>query len=183
MRRHGPPHLRRFVLAALCSAGLACTSSPPAGAPQPLVLLTGPPSGAYLPLGAALAQVYNTSIPGVHVTATPADGPGGAASNSQAVVAGKVDLAFSRSDLAYQVYRGVATDGAPSGEKLRSLAVVYTNAVHILVRRGSGIVRGATCCCWARRTGTSHSRTRCGTISCSRRWATPASGRRRWCCG
>ena len=75
------------------------------------------------------------------MTANAADGPEGAASNAQAVEGGHADLAFSRADLAYQVYRQPAGASAPA--HLRSIAVLYTNAVHLLVRRASGITRGA----------------------------------------
>jgi TRAP transporter TAXI family solute receptor len=138
--------VKRFLFSALLAtlAASGCRGTDAAVAPpRDLVFLTGPSTGAYLPLGAALADVYNKRLTGVRVTATPSEGPRGAGANAPTLAAGKADLAFSRGDLAYQVYRGGANGGDPAGAHLRSIAVVYTNAVHVLVRRASGITRGA----------------------------------------
>lgn len=143
-----PTHASRalaIVSALLICTGCARSDSAVAAAadagPRNLVLLTGPSGGAYSPLGHALADAYNARIAALHVTATAADGPEGAASNAQAVEGAHADLAFSRADIAYQVYRQPAAASAPA--HLRSIAVLYSNAVHVLVRRASGITRGA----------------------------------------
>ena len=107
-------------------------------ATRTLLLLTGPSTGAYAPLGRALADAYNRRLPRLHVTAQSPEGPRGAGENAQAVEDGKADLGFSRADLAFQAFR--RSGGGAS--HLRSIAVLYTNAVHVLVRRGSGIKRG-----------------------------------------
>jgi TRAP transporter TAXI family solute receptor len=131
-----------FLVAALGAAG--CRSTDAAVAPRrDLVLLTGPSTGAYVSLGAALAEVYNKRLTDARVTATPSEGPRGAGATAATLAAGKADLALSRSDLAYQVYRGGASGSDEAGTHLRSIAVVYANAVHVVVRRGSGIARGA----------------------------------------
>jgi creatinine amidohydrolase len=46
-------------------------------------------------------------------------------------------------------------------------------------RSGSGTATGAICCCCSRPTGTTRTRTPAVPTWCSRRWGTPASGRRR----
>jgi uncharacterized protein len=140
------PYGRRFVSQTACLASALCALAAACGTPakastavQPVTLFTGPSSGAYYYLGKALADVYNAKIPNAHVTAVGNDGPGGAGVNATAVEAGEADLGFSRSDLAYLAYRS-----GPKGEPnphphLRAMAVLYINAVHILVRRDSGI--------------------------------------------
>ena len=130
----------------LLVVGFGCTApaSAPAAAPpapQSLRLLTGPGGGAYSPLGEALAAVYNRKLAGIHVTAESTDGPEGAASNPLALEEGTADLAFSRADLAFQRF-SQAQQGGGGTSPLRSIAVLYTNVVHLLVRRGSGITRG-----------------------------------------
>jgi TRAP transporter TAXI family solute receptor len=149
-RFHGAPRTRLTVAALLLfsAAAIGCSgdaaeseAAAERDGAQPLVLLTGPRGGAYSPLGHALADVYNARIPGVRITAASTEGPEGAAGNPQAVESGKADLAFSRADLAYQMFR-TASAGTGPGPHLRSIAVLYTNAVHLLVRRGSGITRG-----------------------------------------
>ena len=120
----------------VCSCGTTDASSTPA---QSVTFLTGPSGGAYFPLGKALADIYNAKIPEAHVSAQGADGPVGASGNAEAIESGHADLAFSRSDLAYVAFRNATIrDGQPQGH-VRAMAVLYTNAVHVVVRRGSGI--------------------------------------------
>jgi TRAP transporter TAXI family solute receptor len=133
-----------LLLACGCSSGPGRSDSPEE-APwrRPVVLLTGPVSGAYSPLGQALAAIYNIKVPGVRVTAESTDGPEGAALNAIAVETGKADLAFSRADLAFQSFsRRLDVGSESSVSHVRSIAVIYTNVVHLLVRRASGIRRG-----------------------------------------
>jgi TRAP transporter TAXI family solute receptor len=129
------------LLSVLYALGAAACGTPTdaSTAARPVTLLTGPSSGAYFYLGKALADVYNTKIPNTRVTAVGNDGPGGAGVNATAVEAGEADLGFSRSDLAYLAYRNGSTGEAGSGPHLRAMAVLYMNAVHAVVRRGSGI--------------------------------------------
>jgi uncharacterized protein len=123
--------------------GVACESTNASAiGPQSVVFQTGPTGGAYYPIGRALADIYNAKIPSAHVLAQSSDGPDGAAGNAQLLETGKADLAFSRSDLAYMVYRPGTASDQPSRSHLRSVAVLYTNAMHILVRRDSGIRTG-----------------------------------------
>jgi TRAP transporter TAXI family solute receptor len=137
----------RFLLPLIALAASICTiscgttdASMPA---QRLTFLTGPSTGAYFHLGKALADIYNAKIPEAHVTAQGADGPGGAGANAEAIESGHADVAFSRSDLAYLAFRSGSTrDDQPHGH-LRAIAVLYTNAVHVVVRRDSGIRRWA----------------------------------------
>ncbi len=128
--------LATAVLAAGCDAPKAATAI----TPTELTLMTGPPGGAYSPLGTALAKIYNEKIPVTHFVARDADGPAGAGANADAIEAGQADVAFARSDIAYQAYRSHSTPDS-SASHLRSVAVLYSNVVHIFVRRGSGITR------------------------------------------
>ena len=125
------------------TGAMACGSTDAATEPaRPLILLTGPRGGAYNPLGNALADVYNARIASARFTAQATNGPEGAGANARELEHGNADLAFARRDIAYMAFRhGSARDQAPYLH-LRSIAVLYTNVVHVLVRRGSGIERG-----------------------------------------
>ena len=127
-----------LAAAAACRSADAVTDTPA----KTIVLVTGPPTGAYNPLGAALADVYTRTIPGVHFTAVAADGPAGAGSNAAWLEQGRADLGFVRSDIAYQAFRNGAPQDARPHSHLRSIAVLYTNVVYVMVRRDSGISRG-----------------------------------------
>jgi TRAP transporter TAXI family solute receptor len=126
-----------FLAAVACGSTKASTRES-----QTVTFLTGPSGGAYNPLGRSLADIYNAKIPSARVVVRASDGPEGASANAQAVDAGSADLAFSRSDLAYMVYEAGTPLDQPSRSHLRSVAVVYTNALHIVVRRASGIRSG-----------------------------------------
>jgi len=128
------------ALATLALSGAACgTTDASTGAVRQVTFYTGPSGGAYSPLGHALADVYNRTIPEAHVTAISNDGPRGAGINPEAIAAGKADLAFARSDLAYNAFRSGGEGDDKPNTHLRAMAVVYTNAVHVIVRRGAGI--------------------------------------------
>ena len=130
---------KRRILAVLLSAGLCAAACGAQGAPpsqQSITILTGWTGGAFYPLGAALAEIYNREIPGMRATAqfTMAS-----AFNVQAIQAGKAELGFSQSDVAYSAFkRGMDGDGQPYS-RLRSMAVIYVNTVQIVVRKASGI--------------------------------------------
>jgi len=142
MSTHGRQFLLRFSPVLIVFAAAACETATGASVPvRPVTLFTGPSSGAYYYLGKALADVYNTKIPDAHVTAVGNDGPGGAGVNAAAVEAGEADLGFSRSDLAYVAYRNGSTRDPNGHPHLRAMAVLYANAVHVIIRRDSGITK------------------------------------------
>jgi TRAP transporter TAXI family solute receptor len=123
-----------LLLAGVCVAACAAQGAPPAQ--QSVTILTGWTGGAFYPLGAALAEIYNREIPGMRATAqfTIAS-----AFNVQEIQAGKAELGFSQSDVAYSAFkRGIDGDGHPYN-RLRSMAVIYVNTVQIVVRKASSI--------------------------------------------
>lgn len=129
----------RRVLGVVLSAGLCVAACGVQGAPpaeQSITILTGWTGGAFYPLGAALAEIYSREIPGMRATAqlTMAS-----AFNVQSIQAGKAELGFSQSDVAYSAFkRGLEGDRQPYS-RLRSMAVIYVNTVQIVVRKASGI--------------------------------------------
>src|SRR4051812_49127589 len=76
------------TLTAACRQPGAGASSAAGSVSPSLVLLTGPSSGAYSPLGHALADAYNKRLGNVRVTAATTEGPEGAGANAQAIVGG-----------------------------------------------------------------------------------------------
>lgn len=122
------------VVTAVVSAACSVHGEPPA--PQPITIVTGWTGGAFYPLGAALAEIYNREIPGMRATAMLT---GASAFNVQAIQSGKAELGFSQGDVAYSAFkRGLEKGEAPYGH-LRSMAVIYVNTAQFLVRKASGI--------------------------------------------
>jgi uncharacterized protein len=96
-----------------------------------LTIATGGTGGVYYPLGGALAQVYTTHLPGLVASAQATVA---SIFNVQAVEQGRADLAFTMADAASLAYRqGTATRPHPH-TALRTLAVLYPNTVHVVVR-------------------------------------------------
>ena len=117
----------------LLTFNLAC------GAPQPhfLSIATGGTGGVYYPYGGALARLLTEKIPNTQVTA---EATGASVDNLKYMQLGKVDLAFTLADTLAEAVKGTgpfASTGAIGS--VRTLAVLYTNYTHVVVRQGSGI--------------------------------------------
>lgn len=96
-------------------------------------MISGAAGGGFQPLGNALAREYEAA--GFEVALRPSDG---SVSNVRAILSGTADIGFSYADVAYSAYVG-RLPGAEDGPRLRSLAVLELNPVHLLVRAKSGI--------------------------------------------
>ena len=112
----------RYVAAAVVLFG-GCAPQPKESPPRTLVIATGTTPGVYYPLGDALARIYSARIPGVQAVAHASSG---SAFNVDAVQDKKADIAFTQ---------GSSADPRPHAD-LRAIAVLYTNAAQIVVRRG-----------------------------------------------
>jgi hypothetical protein len=103
-----------------------------------VIIATGGSGGAYYPLGIALAESYQQRIPGVRSEAVSTVA---SVFNVQAIQDGHADVGFAQGDVAYVAYkRGTTGDWRPY-TRLRAMAVLYVNAVHIIAARESGIGR------------------------------------------
>jgi TRAP transporter TAXI family solute receptor len=118
-------------------AAPACT---PAGqGTRFLSIATGGTGGVYYPYGGALARILSEKLPGVQATA---EVTGASVDNLKLLQLGKVDLAFTLADsLAEAVSgRGPFKETGAVGSA-RTLAVLYTNYLHVVVRKSSGVAR------------------------------------------
>jgi TRAP transporter TAXI family solute receptor len=91
----------------------------------------------YYPYGGALARLISTHIPGVQATA---EVTGASIDNLKLLQLGKVDIAFTLADTLAEAVAGrgpFAETGAIGS--IRTLAVLYTNYTHIVVRPDLGI--------------------------------------------
>jgi uncharacterized protein len=127
---------RRFVLLLVPAIAGACDARNADPAPQPITIVTGWTGGAFYPLGAALADLYNREIPGVLATAKFTEA---SAFNVQAIQSGHAEVGFSQSDVAYSAFKRGMHNGDEPYTRLRSVAVLYVNTVQFVVRKASGI--------------------------------------------
>jgi TRAP transporter TAXI family solute receptor len=102
-------------------------------------IATGGTGGVYYPYGGALARLISEQIPGVEARAEVTNA---SADNLKFIQLGKVDLAFALSDTVAEAVagRGAFAETGPIGS-IRTLAELYTNYTHMVVRSDAGIAR------------------------------------------
>ncbi len=118
-------------LVAVCS--IAATSS----AAMFISIATGGTGGAYFPIGAGMADIFNKKLTGYNASAQTT-----AASkvNCIQVQEGKSDLALVLGDTLAFAYKGDALGGFNKPlSKLRVVANLYPNTIQIVARKDSGI--------------------------------------------
>jgi len=96
---------------------------------------TGGTGGVYYPLGGALASRLSIADPSRQYTA---EVTGGSVENVNRIREGQIDLAFVLAGTAYEAYFGGEDYPQPVSD-LRTLAPLYPNVTHVLVRGGSQI--------------------------------------------
>ena len=136
-RRHV---VRRVVLALLL---VAAVGWPAAAQPRTfLAVATGGTAGVYFPLGAALAEIWSSRVPGVQATAQTS---GASVANIQLIARGDVGVAFVQNDIAYYAFHGIEmfmdrVNNRPQPvANLRGMAMLYPETIQVVTLRGKGI--------------------------------------------
>jgi len=120
--------------AALLTLALICGCSKASN--KNYILATGGTSGTYYPFGGAIANVWNTKIENMNVTA---QATGASAENLRLIDRGEAEFAIVQNDVMDYAYNG--TD-LFDGEKLSNIMTVgtmYPEVVQIAVSKSSGI--------------------------------------------
>jgi len=129
---------RRFI--GLLSISLVavmggCQVEPAQKPTTTLTIAAGSADGVYYSVGKALAAAYNR-LPGVQARAELGEM---SSQNVEKIETGAADLSFDGAGHAYLAFKhGTQVDRRPH-ERLRAIAVLFSTAVHIAARRGSGI--------------------------------------------
>jgi TRAP transporter TAXI family solute receptor len=99
-----------------------------------LSIATGGTGGVYYPYGEGMAKIISKYLLNVVATAEVTQG---SIENSKRIGAGKADLAFLMSDIGFDAFHGKGRfrEKVP----IRSLAVLYTNSMHIVTLEGMGM--------------------------------------------
>jgi len=96
---------------------------------------TGSTGGTYYPVGAGMAKVWNSAVPGMKANA---QSTGGTAQNLALLGKGEAEVIFA-DGLYFFAYEGKGTfEGKPMKE-LRGLVPLYAEPIHFLVAKGSNI--------------------------------------------
>lgn len=122
---------RSIILAVLFTAIFACSAS----AATFINIGTGTTGGTYYPVGAAMAKVWNSSIPGMKANA---QSTGGTAQNLALLGKGETEVIFA-DGLYFSAYKGTGMFNGKKMSNLRGLVPLYAEPIHFLVAKGSKI--------------------------------------------
>ena len=124
---------RLLVLAFLLS--FACATA--ARAETEIAILTGGTSGVYYPIGIALSKIYERTIPGAKVTVQSTQA---SVENFNLLQQRRGVLAFGQGDVMSDAVKGNVEAGFPSSrDRLRMVAAIYPNYLHLVARKSANI--------------------------------------------
>jgi TRAP transporter TAXI family solute receptor len=99
-------------------------------------IATGATGGTYYPVGGIIA----TSVSQPDKLVVSAQASSGSVANVNGISRGDFESGFSQSDVATWAYQGkMIFDGKPRQTKLRLIASLYPETIHVVVRKDSGI--------------------------------------------
>lgn len=103
--------------------------------PTQMILATGGTAGTYYPFGGAMAQIFNSKIPNMNVTALAT---GASIENLRLVNKKEAELAIVQNDIMDYAFNGkeMFKDKLPN---VRGIAILYPEIIQVVVRSGSGI--------------------------------------------
>jgi TRAP transporter TAXI family solute receptor len=127
------------LLAAVAVAGAVFSPSVSQAFDKFVALGTSSTSGVYYPVGSGICGLVNANRLD-HMMRCVAYSTGGSVYNIQALVSGELDVAITRSDLAYQAYTGSGQFTALGANRdLRTITNLYGQPVAVIVKADSGI--------------------------------------------
>lgn len=133
MRKHSAP------LAALCVSALAltaCEGGDGGADAGDLRFPTASTTGVIYPLGASMANLWNSELEGVSVSSEASNG---GVENLNLMASGDADITFATAGIAYEALHGEGTFEDREHEGLRVLAGLYENPNQLVVRSDEGI--------------------------------------------
>lgn len=135
-----PGKLRLTAVSACFAAALSLFAADTVRAEDKFLALgTASTRGTYYPVGNTLCKLINEKRD-IHLVRCLSYPTGGSVYNIQALTSGELDIAITRSDLAYKAFNGLA-QFTPIGANrdLRTVTNLYSQPVVITVRKDSGI--------------------------------------------
>lgn len=99
-------------------------------------LATGGTSGTYYPFGGAIANIWNTKLDNVNVTA---ESTGASAENLRRIANGEDDYAIVQNDVMDYAYNGSDMFVGQKLENLASIGTLYPEVIQIAAAKTSGI--------------------------------------------
>lgn len=101
-----------------------------------LILATGGTSGTYYPFGGAMAQIFNSKITNMNVTA---QATGASVENLKLIGKKEAELAIVQNDMTDYAYNGKEAFKDGKVENVRAIATLYPEVIQIVASAESGI--------------------------------------------
>jgi hypothetical protein len=103
-----------------------------------LTIGSGSTTGVYFPVATGMAKMINDAGAGLRANARST---GGSVFNVNALATGELDAAIAQNDIVYYAYRGTGLQAfqGKANNKLRTMAVLYPEVLHVVARRDAGI--------------------------------------------
>lgn len=101
-----------------------------------LILATGGTSGTYYPFGGAMAQIFNSKIENMNVTA---QATGASVENLKLIGKKEAELAIVQNDMTDYAYNGIEAFKDGKIENVRAIATLYPEVIQIVASGDSGI--------------------------------------------
>lgn len=124
------------VIITLALTGCGSQETGSTGKVQKVNIATGTTSGAYYPIGNALAKIWTDKVPGVKASAQSTEA---SAANMNFLQQKEAEVAFTMANVAVYAYEGQDTFTGRSNKDLRGMTFLYPNVTQIVVRKDSGI--------------------------------------------
>ena len=131
--------LFRQSMLALCVSALLCFASVPlamSAGKTNISFPTAATTGALYPLGAALANIWNTQLDMVNVSAQASNG---GVQNLNLLKSGEAQVSFAVTSIAYEALHGMRGFKDRAYKDLRVMAGLYYNPNQVVVRRDSNV--------------------------------------------
>lgn len=129
--------MKKYIVLALAVV-LVLSAAFTGCAPQKvnLILATGGTSGTYYPFGGAMAQIFNSKIENMNVTA---QATGASVENLKLIGKKEAELAIVQNDMTDYAYNGTESFQDGKIENVRAIATLYPEVIQIVSAADSGI--------------------------------------------
>ena len=123
-------------IAVLAGLALALMTGCSGGTKKNYILATGGTSGTYYPFGGAIANVWNTKLENMNVTA---QATGASAENLRLINKGEAEFAIVQNDVMDYAYNGTDLFAGEKLANIMTIGTMYPEVVQIAVSKASGI--------------------------------------------
>ena len=127
---------KSIIFAGVALAALLFTGCPKAQKNRDYILATGGTGGTYYPFGGAIANIWNTKIENMNVTA---QATGASAENLRLINKGEAEFGTVQNDVMDYAYNGTDMFAGEKLSNIMTIGTMYPEVVQIAVSKASGI--------------------------------------------